>query len=524
MKILIYSVLYLVLFTCNNALNAQQLMFPLGNIYKQNIDFEINKQTNINSNTGFKPFTISELNSIINIDSSVYKSNEKEKFFKTHKKNWIWKKLLFDDFISIEKERFNLYINPLFFLEYGKITETGQSYFINTRAVEIKGNIGKNLSFYSSFRENQAEFRPYIYNWAWNRLVVPGQGALKKNNNNITQYDFSSASGYLSFTPINNLNIQIGQDKQFIGEGHRSLLLSDNSSNYPFAKFSYTLKSLKYTTVFAEFRDFETAYYQYHFKKHAAFNYLSYNYKNRFEIGIFEGGIYQTTDTAEYYNKFQADYFIPIIGVRTITNGFSSNNNILLGFNSKLKITKFIITYGQIAVDDFKENQFAYQAGIKIFDIFHEKIKGHRLYGQTEFNTATPHTYSHPEIKYQTWSHYNQELAHPAGSDFQEIYIITNYSYKSVLIDFRLSSLTLNNKSSFSDIYHDVYNFSSLSAIPKTISHKTLTAAYIINPKTHVQIYAGLDIRTEKQTDTQTTDTFIMFGLKTGLNNFYYDF
>jgi len=528
MKNYFYLIIALHLLFSQRAFSQQQ-MLPLGIAYKQQISFQINK-TNSPINTGFKPLIKSEVNKIIDIDSVLYNYERKEEFFNKHKENWFWKALFFDNFISLEKKGFNLYVNPLLYLELGEINETGESYYINTRAIEIKGDIGKKLSFYSSFRENQAKFRPYIYNWAWNRLVVPGQGAMKKNYNDIDKYDFSSASAYLSYTPVSWLNIQFGQDKNFIGEGHRSLLLSDNSMNYPFAKFSFTYKSFKYVTLFTEFRDFETAYYYYHFKKHGAFNYLSYNYKNRFEIGIFEGAIYQTTDTtAGYYNKFTADYFIPILGVRTAVNGFGANHNVLAGINAKLKITDYIQAYGQIAIDEPSTKKLAYQGGLKVFDVLHERLDGHNLYFQVEYNLAKPRTYSHTDIKYQTWSHYKQELAHPAGSDFKEIFINTNYKFKSFILDYKYSILTMNNQSSFSSIYSLDNSLDGIIILipptPYKIKHSTLTAAYIINPRTNMQIYAGFDFRTIEQGKFPTyKSSYIMFGIRTGLNNFYYDF
>lgn len=506
---------------------SQQLYLPLGETYRQQVSYEINKN-NFAINTGFKPLLKSDVNKIVKIDSVLYDFNRRKKIFSKHKENWFWRALLFDNFVTVEKENFNLYVNPLFYVELGKLSQDGVSdedYFINTRAIEIKGDIGKKLSFYSSFRENQAKFQPYIYNWSWNRLVVPGQGALKKNNSNISTFDFSSASAYLSYTPNNWLNVQIGQDKNFIGEGHRSLLLSDNSTNYPFAKFSFTYKSFKYVTMFTEFRDFSGAYYRYHTKKHGAFNYLSYNYKNRFEIGFFEGVIYQTTDTtAAYYNKFNVDYFVPIIGVRTAVNGLASNNNVLLGLNAKLKVTNFIQAYGQLAIDDAKQGKTAYQTGLKIFDVFYGKLKGHNLFFQAEYNLANPRTYSHSNLKYQTWSHYNQELAHPAGSDFMEYLFNAKYSFKSFFVEYSYRNLNLNNKNTFSDIYM-LDNFSYLMMPQKVnIIHNTIIGAFVINKRTNLQIYAGVDFRKETENNIYKNSQFIMFGLRTSLNNFYYDF
>ena len=510
---------------------SQQQNLPLGTTYRQQISFEINKR-DIAINTGFKPLLKSEINTVINTDTVLYNLKVRENFFKKHKENWFWPVLLFDDFVTVEKKNFNLYVNPLFYLEAGRFSHknlfTTEDYYINTRAIEIKGDIGKKLSFYSSFRENQTKLQPHVYNWSFNRLVVPGQGALKRNFKNLSLFDFSSAAAYLSYTPNSWVNIQIGQDKNFIGEGHRSLLLSDNSTNYPFAKFSFTYKSFKYLTMFTEFRDFSHVYFSYHTKKHGAFNYLSYNYKNRFEIGLFEGVIYKTTDTTQgYYNKFKADYFIPVIGVRTASNGFnSSNNNIIAGINAKAKITNFIQAYWQLAIDNPSQNKMAYQAGFKVFDLLHGKLENHNLYFQTEYNFANPRTYSHENYIYQTWSHYNQELAHPAGSSFNEILLNARYNFKNIFLEYNFSKLKLNVNYQYSNIYMTDYKVASSSFLPSPYSvfHNTITAGYIVNRRTNLQVYTSIDFRTEKQNTGTGKTRFVMFGLKTALSNFYYDF
>ncbi len=503
---------------------SQQLMLPLGELYEESINFEINKE-NKSINTGFKPLLKSEAEEVFNVDSLIYDTERAKSFFLKHKRIWLYRKLFFEDFVSVREKDFTLSVNPLFYLQYGKTNlNDSDSRFINTRGIEIKGNIGKKLSYYSSFRENQAKFRPYIYDWSWNRLVVPGQGALKKSNKDLSLYDFSSASGYLSYTPYNWLNIQTGQDKNFIGEGHRSLFLSDNAMNYPFVKFSFTYKNLKYVTMFTQFRDFENVYYDYHFRKHGAFNYLSYNYKNRIEIGLFEGLIYRTTDTSEYINRFTADYFIPIIGLRTIVNGFGGTNNVLAGINLKLKVSDFIQMYGQFAINDPEKKKYAEQGGLKIFDILHSRIKNLKWFMQAEYNSVSPRTYSHPDLKFQTWTHYNQELALPFGTSFSEIFIKTNIAYKNFLIDFRYNYITLNKNGTYSDIYIPDNTYYLIIPQEELVKHKTLMLSYFINRRTGLQFYIGADFRTAGKSETENTERFLMLGLRTSLNNFYYDF
>jgi len=503
---------------------AQQQLLPLGELYQNEINFNINK-TNLSVNTGFKPLLKSEVLSIFNIDSAIYHTQNADRFFTKHKRNWLYRKLFFEDFVYVNTKEFTLSVNPLFYLETGKVSgNDSTNFFINTRGIEIKGDIGKKISYYSTFRENQARFRDYVYNRTWQRLVVPGQGAIKKNNKDLSLYDFSSASAYLSYTPFEWLNVRLGQDKNFIGEGHRSLFLSDNAMNYPFINLSFNYKKFKYVTMFTQFRDFEGAIYLYHFQKHGAFNYLSYNYNNRIEIGLFEGVIYRTTDTSEYVNKFPADFFIPVIGVRTAINGFAADNNVLAGIDMKLKISDYIQLYGQFAVDDPKQQKFAYQGGFKIFDLLFSEIKNLKWYLQAEYNAASPRTYSHVRLKYQTWSHYNQELAVPFGADFSEIFLTSDIHYKNLVFNFKYNYVSLNRNGTFSDIYMLDNNTYLLMPEKKIVSHKILSLSYIINRRTDLQIYAGADFRISEVGGTKNTEKYIMFGLKTALSNFYYDF
>ena len=68
------------------------------------------------------------------------------------------------------------------------------------------------------------------------------QGAWKDFNE--TGKDYSSVSAYISYSPWSFLNIQAGHGKHFIGNGYRSLLLSDNAFNYPYLKLLFNYLNL----------------------------------------------------------------------------------------------------------------------------------------------------------------------------------------------------------------------------------------------------------------------------------------
>ena len=59
--------------------------------------------------------------------------------------------------------------------------------------------------------------------------------------------------------------------------------------------------------------------------------------------------------------------------------------------------------------------------------------------------------------------------------------------------------------------------------IPYTVIHHSVSLGYTINPRTGLQVYAGIDQRSIFS-EAKTEETYLMFGIRTSLSNFYYDF
>jgi len=489
--------------------NTQPINFALGYEPSILLNEKLNKINNSLS-TGFKPVIGYKVSDFFTNDSLNKFYGDSALFFSKHKKNWFYRKFFFESFVKYSGENFLIEVNPLLNYEIGRIKGIDNKYGINTRGIEIKGNIGEKLSFYSSFAETQAFFRYYIDSAANERLVVPGQGAWKEFKE--TGRDFSMASGYVSFSPNKIINLQAGHDKHFIGEGYRSLLLSDNSFNYPFARLSFDFKGFNYTVLYTQFEDFRKVYYAYHTKKYGQFNYLSYSYKNIAELGVFEGMIYKTSDSITS-RKIPADYFVPVIGLHLGKYGYLQENKLLTGINLKIKITEFAQFYAQLASDDFKTDRNAYQFGVKIFDAFINTFPQHRLYFQAEYNNAKSDIYKGTE-KNTSWSHYNSEIVHPAGTRFDETILIGRYLFKNFSLTGKY--VKINSLSAASDIFINTENIGN----QKEIIHNTLTFAYLINPNYFLQVFAGADIRKANSIE----EKYIFFGIRTNISNFYYDF
>ena len=335
--------------------------------------------------------------------------------------------------INDTADKFHLTIDPLFNFEYGKdLADSFKSFYKNTRGVLVRGNIGSKFSFESSFYENQATFVNYIKEYNNTFLIVPGQGRWKKFKNN--GYDFAMASGYVSYSPNHHFNFQIGTGKHFVGDGYRSLLLSDNAFNYPFARITFSFGKLQYTNLYTAFMNLTDGgvktppgterLFQ---KKAGNFQFLSWNVHKRIQLGFFQGLIWQASDSTNN-QCLKIAYTSPIIYTAALSEGLSGKNNILLGTTMKLKLTSFFSLYGQYVMDDFSSeknsihNKTGFQAGVKYFDVF--KIKN--LHFQMEYNQVRPYSYAHSTSS-QSYTHYNQPLAHPLGANFKEGVIFLNY-------------------------------------------------------------------------------------------------
>jgi len=518
-------------------IHSQQINYPLEFFYNQIINQRINQSDQL-IHSGFKPLMVSKLTNNHVSDSLFYQNSFDKIFSEKFKKTWFYRKLRTEDLVYIHNKDFTLKINPLFNLELKKANNNDQKYFINTRGIEFKGDIGKKLSFYSSFYENQAHFVPYITSNIRQTLVVPGQGAAKFLDND--KFDFSRAEAYLSFTLNENFNFQFGQSKNFIGEGYRSLILSDNAFCYPFFKFTTTYKQLQYTILWSQFQSFSGAYYNYHQRKYNALSYLSWIPAAGFEFSIIESIIWPG-NTPENKANFTLNYFNPLIFSRTIQFGLNDEKNILLGLNTRIKIYDFAQFFAQFALDKLDnsikaQKNYAFQIGFKHFDLFHSKLSNHSLFLHTEFNYIAPYTYSWNESK-QSYSHYNQPIAHPTGTGLKEMFGTLRYQFKdfSLLIkgSYIINSADTLNTNFGSDLFkpNEIYSgiTSNIGNQPgQGIKNELLSInaelAYLINRVSNMQLFMALNYRKNSSILINTENLYFSFGIKTNLTNYYYDF
>ena len=468
-------------------------------------------------------------------------------------KSWGYRKYRKENLLIVNDTTDNFYltVDPLFNFEGGMdlADSSKEKLYKNTRGLLLRGSIGEKFAFESSFYETQSTFPQYIDNYIASTGsvnlgygIVPGQGRPKVFRDN--GYDYSMASGYISYSPSSVINIQMGNGKHFIGDGYRSLLLSDNSYNYPYARVTTNFKNFQYTNLYTSFMNMKDGgktpvnierLFQ---KKVGSFQMLTATLFRRLSLGIFQGMIWESADTT---NRQHVNFntFDPLIGVNTAVYGLHNKNNIILGSTFKLKLSNFISVYGQYMLDDVGAkhksglgNKSGYQVGVKYFDAF--KVKN--LHLQAEFNSVSPYAYSTNNPS-QSYTHFGQALADPLGANFNELVGFVNYRVKRFFVELKLNYAVKGADSSNFNYGGNIFkpdnvfpasqNLNSITltqGVKNTIMYQDFHLGLLVNPSTNFNVVFGVSNRIFKADNATSYTRYVYIGIRTSLSNFYYDF
>ena len=339
-------------------------------------------------------------------------------------------------FWEVDTKDFYLKVSPIFHFGYGEAREDEGSLFINRRGVEVRGGIDEKVYFYSQIVESQERFPDYVNLFTDQAKAVPGAGFYKNYNSTTFNVkggrDFLLARGYVGFNISKHIGLQLGHGENFIGDGYRSLLLSDFSAPYFYLKLNTRVWKFHYQNLFAELASNGTRDLpgdQRIGRKYLAGHYLSFNLRKNLSIGIYEAVIFNRGK-----DRFELQYLNPIIFYRTVEGMIGSPDNALLGMTIKWNVWNTVSFYGQLLVDDISidnildgnignfTNKLGFQAGVKYLDAF--KISHLDL--QAEVNHVRPYVYTHRDST-ASYSHFNQALAHPLGANFREIILQVKY-------------------------------------------------------------------------------------------------
>ncbi|HOY38486.1 MAG: hypothetical protein KBB11_04065 [Bacteroidales bacterium] len=430
--------------------------------------------------------------------------------------SWIKRKLFHEHLGFVQGENFKIIADPLFEFTYSRDVERNENMYENTRGLMLYAELYKKITLISSYYENQASMPGYIDDYYNVFRVIPGEARVKPYRNDA--YDWGTAYASLSYKPTRFLYVETGNDKNFIGDGYRSLILSDYAPQYLYFKTVLSAKNFfymnlatrtlnpNYNNINGDTPDWsENSLYPHKFVN---INYLGYNPTLFLQLGVFEATAFGTN--AQFSKKITA--FFP--GLNEALYHTNDTLHFIWGGNFLFSPVSNVGIYGQFAYG--QKQAAAYQAGCKVTIVNTRWMRF--IFGRIEWNYVGAGMYQ-PLGNENYWGHYNQVLAHPAGNDFSEIIVqaaVSRIRFKVSLTGGMIYYRTgLGARGIFSANINDAME-------PDRVVFSQARIAYVVNYAYHWQFFASATYYSRKNSG----EHYIMpsVGIKTCLRNQYHDF
>lgn len=340
-------------------------------------------------------------------------------------------------FFEVNTPAFRLRANPLLQLAAGSEQGATDPVFTNQRGIEVRGDVDGRVFFSTSLLESQVRPANYVGRWVADYQSLPGAGFYKPYRSAVfgieNGYDYNLAEAYVGFRLSKHVALQLGHGRHFIGNGYRSLFLSDVGNLTYFLKLNTRVWRLHYQNLFLELSPISTAVPRPANsllpKKYIAAHYLNFQATPNLAFGFFEATVFNRS------GQFELQYLNPVVLYRSVEGMIGSPDNVLLGLDARWNFLHRFQIYGQILIDEFLfselftpaqpgwwGNKFGGQLGLKYLNAF----GADHLDLQVELNTVRPYTYSSFD-SLNSYTHYSQPLAHPLWANFREIVLLARY-------------------------------------------------------------------------------------------------
>ena len=331
------------------------------------------------------------------------------------------------NFYEVEDKDFFLVVDPVIQQTQSYESSNKQRVFLNSKGLTLRGMIAGKLGFSAYLTDNQERGPGYFQQRVAEFDAVPGAGYFKSFKK--TAFDYFDNRASIYFNTWKYVDWQFGYDKNFIGNGYRSLFLSDYSAPYLFLKFNTRIWKLNYQTIFMELISQHNTHTDYQYpKKYGVVHHLNINATPWLNVGLYENVIFSRADHYDF------SYLNPVIFLVSAQQQNGSPDKTTAGIDWKVNAGHAIQFYGQLVINEFILHQILHygsgywankqglQLGLKYVDAFNVK----NLDLQFEGNLMRPFTYQHDDTV-SNFSHYNQPLAHPLGANFDEFIAIAHY-------------------------------------------------------------------------------------------------
>ncbi len=299
-----------------------------------------------------------------------------------------------------------------------------ESYASFDSTFNYRASIGVGMSFQTKRWYNRTQF---LSGWSARETIDQEHPAFLPEHNR-SYYWFNDVRTRTHFRASKNVDLSFGIDNHFIGEGYRSLLLSNQNAPTPFVMMRVNFWKLEYGLLYQAYHETDTSGNLWKFN---AQHYLSWNATKNFNLTLVEQVVFQPKD-GPFVRGFEVEYLNPIVFFRPQEYSLGSSDNVILGLQTSYRIGKHKI-YGQLSLDEFVldeikkksrwwANKYGAQLGVR------GTIKNNVSY-LVEGSFVRPYTYSHVNAG-QNVGNMGLPTGHPLGSNFAELLSVVSFRHK----------------------------------------------------------------------------------------------
>ncbi|MBR4213994.1 MAG: hypothetical protein IKR94_01580 [Bacteroidales bacterium] len=345
----------------------------------------------------------------------------------------------YPDTLKSDTNVYHIDISPLFNIASGRGDNGKHAIYSGNVGVEVKADLLSKLTASYRIYGGFSHYNDYFAALADSIGYIPAGGNFYKNGNNYYSiyHEFD-----ITYHIADYLKISAGKGCKKVGDGYRSLLLSDNNSGMYYFDITAGTGGLQYIfsvntakNIDSECSGSRTKYLVYH-----AF---SWNITNYLNIGGFEAVSIMRRDSSGNSKFVDLHYLNPVMFFRPVEYSVGSPDNVLMGVFGKVRYYRKNILYGQVMLDEFNSSflkagndwwakKFAFQAGARgeAFDRFTYIV---------EANYIRPFMYSHDNA-IRSYSMRSQPLAHPYGANLKEGLVNLRYTTRNEKFYFDLTA------------------------------------------------------------------------------------
>lgn len=303
------------------------------------------------------------------------------------------------------------------------IRPLSESYASFDSVFNYRASIGVGMSFQNKRWYSRSQF---LSGWSTRETIDQEHPAFMPQHNH-SYYWFNDIRTRTHFRASKNMDLSFGIDNHFIGEGYRSLLLSNQNAPAPFVMMRVNFWKLEYGLLYQAYHENDTAGNIWKFN---AQHYLSWNATKNFNITLLEQVLFQPKD-GPFVRGFDVEYLNPIVFFRPQEYSLGSSDNVILGLQTSYKMGKHKI-YGQLSLDEFVldeiknktrwwANKYGAQLGVR-------GTTGNFSY-LVEGSVIRPYTYSHVNSG-QNVGNMGLAAGHPLGSNFAELLSVVSFRHR----------------------------------------------------------------------------------------------